>query len=296
MDPPSRIITLTTDFGQRDSYVAQMKGVILGISPGATLVDVSHDVGPQAIEEALYITQTAWEAFAAGTVHVCVVDPGVGTDRPALALETERGWFVGPDNGALSSALPDAARDLIVTPETDSRGQGNARPPALAAVPEGVKAFEITNERYMREHVSATFHGRDVFAPAAAHLSLGVSASDLGPAIDELFAYPPLRARRDEDGVLRARVIHVDGFGNVITDARAEDLPPAFTATLRGRRRINGPTTTYAEASPEAGQSRPRLAAIVGSGGYLELALPNGRAAAELAARLGDEVEIRPEE
>ena len=268
MAPPT--ITLTTDFGLGDSYVAQMKGAILSINPEATIVDMSHELSAQVIASVLYVTQTGWSAFPRGSIHVCVVDPGVGGERRALAIETEASCYIGPDNGVLSAALPDAARPL----------DGVASVP----LPDGVRAFAITNERFMRTSVSATFHGRDVFAPAAAQLSLGVKPHELGEAVTEIVAHPALRARRDEGGPLRARVVHVNHFGNVITDARADDLPATFTATLRGRRRISGPVKTYEEGSG--------LAAIVGSGGYLEIALPNGNAARELNARIGDAVEI----
>jgi S-adenosylmethionine hydrolase len=271
VSPARPIITLTTDFGPSDSYVAQMKGAVLAINPEATIVDVSHGLSAQAIASLLYVTQTAWAAFPRGAIHVCVIDPGVGGERQALAIETEAACYIGPDNGVLSSALPDDARPV------DGAGR--------APLPDGIRAFAITNERFLRAPVSATFHGRDVFAPAAAHLSLGISPSELGEPVTEMLAHPALRARRDENGPLRARVVHVDHFGNVITDARAADLPATFTATLRGRRRVSGPVTTY--------EGAPGLTAIVGSSGYLEIALPNGNAARELNARIGDAVEIQ---
>ena len=176
--PP--IITLTTDFGPSDTYVAQMKGVILSINPNASIVDVTHEIRPQQITQAAFLAQTAWPAFTRQAIHIAVVDPGVGTKRRALVVETERGRFLGPDNGILSAALPDDAR-----PATRS----------TITLPEGVHAFEITNQRYMRHPVSATFHGRDIFSPAAAYLSIGVKAGDLGTPVAELTALPPFRAR-----------------------------------------------------------------------------------------------------
>jgi S-adenosylmethionine hydrolase len=240
------------------------------------IVDVGHEIAPQSIESALYVTQTAWAAFPVRSIHVCVVDPGVGSDRHALLIETETACFIGPDNGVLSAALPSDAR-----PDAAEGAQATE-------LPAGTRAIAIANERYLRQPISATFHGRDVFAPAAAHLSLGVAASELGEPVDEVLAHPPLRARRDESGTLRARVVHIDHFGNVITDALASDLPPAFVATLRGRRRVAGPARTYAEAAG--------LTTIAGSSGYLEFALPNGNAARELNARIGDAVEIHEAE
>ncbi|OGO50766.1 MAG: hypothetical protein A2148_03475 [Chloroflexi bacterium RBG_16_68_14] len=267
------VITLTTDFGLADPYVAAMKGVILALNPRAVIVDVSHEVRPQRLLQAAFITQSAWPFFPGDAVHVAVVDPGVGTERRALALVTPRGRFLGPDNGVLSAALPDEAR-----PPPD---QGLA----LVPLPAGYRAFAITNRRLLREPVSATFHGRDVFAPAAAHLSLGLRPEELGEPVEAMLTFPPLRARRDPDGVLRAQVVHIDRFGNVVTDVRAEDLPEGpFTVELAGQL-VPGPVRTYAEATG--------LAALVGSSGYLEVALPNGSAGEALGVDIGDAVVVR---
>jgi len=269
-EPP--IVTLTTDFGLADPYVAAMKGVLLERAPGVTIVDVSHDVRPQRIEQAVFITQSAWPYFPDGAVHVAVVDPGVGGDRLALALVTPRSSYVGPDNGVLSSALPD-----------DARPQAGAGPVSL---PDGYRAFAIANERILRAPVSATFHGRDVFAPAAAHLAIGLPAGELGAPLDTVVALPPLRARNEPDGSLRARIVHVDRFGNAVTDARAADLPPGALVVEVAGHQIAGPVPTYAEARGPA--------ALVGSAGYLELALPGASAAAELGIEVGDEALVRP--
>jgi hypothetical protein len=268
------IITLTTDFGLADSYVAEMKGIILGINAQATIVDVSHAVRPQRLLQAVFITQAAWLSFPTGAVHVAIVDPGVGTDRRAIALVTPRGHFVGPDNGVLSAALPEEAR-----PQSPGG-------PTSVAVPAGCRAFTITNPRLLREPLSATFHGRDVFAPAAAHLSLGMPAETLGEPVDALLAFPPIRARRRADDALEAEVVHVDRFGNVVTDARAEDLPEGpFTVELAGQR-VPGPVRTYAEATGPA--------ALVTSSGYLAVILPNGSAAETLGVEIGDGALLRP--
>ena len=271
----SDIITLTSDFGLADPYVAAMKGVMLGLNPRAVIVDVSHEVRPQRLLQAVFITQSVWPFFPPGSIHIVVVDPGVGTSRRALVLETPRGHFLGPDNGVLSAGLPDDARP----PANEG--------PAPVALPAGFRAFAITNRRYLRDPMSATFHGRDVFAPAAAHLSLGVPPDELGEPVETVLAFPPLRARRCADGSLQGRVVHIDRFGNVVTDVRADDLPQgAFTVELAGQQ-VPGPVRTYAEATG--------LAAIVGSSGYLEIALPNGSAAATLRVDTGDAVVVRPE-
>ena len=285
------IITLTTDFGLADSYVAEMKGVILGINAQATIVDVSHAVRPQRILQAVFMTQVAWRSFPTGAIHVAIVDPGVGTDRRAIALVTPRGHFVGPDNGVLSAALPDDARPQSPGDPTSVALPDDARPqspggPTSVAVPAGCRAFTITNPRLLREPLSATFHGRDVFAPAAAHLSLGMPAETLGEPVDALLAFPPIRARRRADGALQAEVVHIDRFGNVVTDARAEDLPEgAFTVELAGQR-VPGPVRTYADATGPA--------ALVTSSGYLAVILPNGSAAETLGVEIGDGALLRP--
>ncbi len=268
------IITLTSDFGLADAYVAAMKAVILDINPRTTLVDVSHDVRPQRLLQAVFITQGAWPFFPPGAIHVVVVDPGVGTERRALALITPRGAFLGPDNGVLSSALPDDARPTA------------AQGPSAAPLRAGYRAFAITSPRFMHEPVSATFHGRDVFAPAAAHLSLSVAPDELGDRVETLYAFPPLRAARCADGSVQAHVVHIDRFGNVVTDARADDLPEgALIAEVAGQR-IAGLVPTYAKATG--------LAALVGSSGYLEVSLPNDSAAEALRVEIGDAVLVRP--
>ncbi len=266
------IITLTTDFGLSDAYVGAMKGVLLSINPRASIVDVTHGVRPQQILQAAFLTQAAWPHFPDGAIHVAVVDPGVGTERRAVAIETPHGRFVGPDNGVLSATLPDEAR-----PEAGA---------APVALPVRCRAFEITDARYLRDQVSATFHGRDIFAPAAAHLSLGVPIEDLGERLDRIVALPALRARRMTDGSLAGQVVHIDHFGNVITDIRAGDLPAQEFVVLIGRHRVPGPVPTYASATA--------LCALAGSSGYIEIALPNGNAARELGCAIGDTATLQP--
>ncbi|MDP2675044.1 MAG: SAM-dependent chlorinase/fluorinase [Dehalococcoidia bacterium] len=271
--PAQAIITLTSDFGLADTYVAAMKGVILSLNPNAVIVDVSHAVRPQRIEQGAFLLEVARPYFPANAIHVAVVDPGVGTERRGLALRTSLGVFVGPDNGVLSPALAEEVREGV--------GEGGGRVP----LPEGSTGVELTNARYQRLPVSHTFHGRDVFAPAAAHLSLGVALPELGEAVTEAFVLPPFRARRQPDGSLAGRVVHVDGFGNLITDVRAEDLSSSeITVEIRGRQ-IAALRRAYAGA--------PGLAALVGSSGFLEIALPGGSAAAETGGDIGEPVTVR---
>ncbi|HJX13116.1 MAG TPA: SAM-dependent chlorinase/fluorinase [Dehalococcoidales bacterium] len=269
------VITLTTDFGLADAYVAAVKGVILGINPGVTLVDISHAIRPQDIGQAAFVLGTAYESFPHGTVHVAVVDPGVGTGRRAVILKTPGGSFVAPDNGVLS---------YVIQRYSTGAPEGNA---LAARLGEGAEAVAITTARFWRTPVSATFHGRDIFAPVAAHLSLGVPLADFGKKIDTLAVLPLPRPRREADGSLVGQVIHVDSFGNLITNIRSADLPRA-TASLTvevGNKVIRGLSRTYRDGGG--------LLALVGSSDRLEISLPEGDAAAFLRVGAGDCVIIR---
>ncbi len=265
------VVTLTTDFGLNDAYVGAIKGVLVGINGALQIVDVTHDVRPQNVSHAAFMTQCAWPFFPSDAVHLAVVDPGVGTERRAIALETPFGRFVGPDNGVLSAALPEDVRPSRT---------------GTVSLPDGYRAISVTNRRYALQQVSATFHGRDVFAPAAAHLSRGVLIDALGEPVERIIALPPLRAPRGVDGSLQGLVVHIDRFGNVITDVRTADLPAGpFLVEIAGHR-VPGPIRTYAEATG--------LAAIAGSSGYVEIALPNGEAANELGIDVGAVAVLRP--
>jgi hypothetical protein len=274
MSGPPPIITLTTDFGLQDPYVAAMKGTILAINPAARLVDVSHAIRPQAIEQAVFVLAAAWPYFPPGAIHVVVVDPAVGSRRRALALRTAGSTFVGPDNGVLSAALSDDVRAAA----------GDSAAPVR--LPAGCRAVSLTNERYFRSPVSSTFHGRDIFGPVVAHLSLGVPLEDLGDPVERIVALPPFRARRQSDGSLRGRVLHIDAFGNLITDVRVDDLPSRGAITEVAGRTVKGVSATY--------EPGPDLLAVTGSSGYLEIAAPGGSAAAVLKVGLGEAVVVRP--
>ncbi len=267
------LITLTTDFGLGDPYVGAVKGAILSVNPGATIVDISHEVQPQAIEQAAFVLGAAWPYFPAGTIHVAVVDPGVGTQRRGIALVTGEGIFVGPDNGVLSAALPE---------ETRNAAAGGRQ---AVALPRGMTAYLLTNERFHRWPVSPTFHGRDIFAPAAAHLALGVPPEEMGLSVSAVTALPPLRAVREADGSLLGRVVHVDRFGNLVTDVRGEQLPAKLLLVEVRGRMIRGLSRTYGD--------RPGLLALIGSGGHLEVAVAGGSAARELGVGAGERVVVR---
>ncbi len=272
-DPP--VITLTTDFGVSDHYVGVMKGVILSINPRATIVDITHQVQPQRVEEGAFLLGAAWPHFPPGSVHVVVVDPGVGTDRPALALSTPSAFFVGPDNGVLSAALPDSARPRGLRPL-----------PRSVELPEGYNAVAISNPGYLRQPVSATFHARDVFAPVAAHLSLGASLDSFGVKASTMRALPPFKAVRKSDGTLEGRVVHIDQFGNLITTIRGTDIAKSDVTVEIAGASIHGIARTYGTGE--------EMVAVIGSSGYLEIALPLGSAEQLLDAELDAPVGVRP--
>ncbi len=271
--PAPAVITLTSDFGLGDPYVAAMKGVILAVNPQAVIIDITHQVHPQAIAQGAFLLAAAVPYFPRGAIHLAVVDPGVGTARRALALRTPAATFLGPDNGLLSAALSQNLR-------AQASPSGSRLP-----LPEGYEAVALENRRYFREPVSATFHGRDIFAPAAAYLSLGLALSELGPPLSTIHVLPPFRALRQAEGTLRGRVLHIDRFGNLITDIRDEDLGTGALVVEVAGQTIEGLSRTYGQ-----GQG---LIAYVGSWGYLEVALVGGSAAAALRGSVGLEVIVR---
>lgn len=260
------IITLTTDFGYRDGFVGMMKGVIWGICPSAQIVDLSHDIAPQNVAQGALLLGRAARYFGAGSVHVAVVDPGVGTDRRGLAARIGGQYFVGPDNG-LCTPLVEAAR---------------------RAGEECVFAA-LDNPVYWLPNVSRTFHGRDVFAPAAAHLACGLNLEALGTVISDPVLKPLPAAQKTADGWL-ASVIAVDAFGNLATNLSwNEALGGSLTIHIKGRV-IKGLSTTFGEHAPG------ELIALVDSDGQIAIAQVNGSAARVLAAGLGEAVEVRFED
>ncbi|MDV2989587.1 MAG: SAM-dependent chlorinase/fluorinase [Dehalogenimonas sp.] len=271
------VITLTTDFGTTDAYVGAVKGVILGINPAAQIVDISHQIQPQNIHQAAFILSRAFPYFPHSAVHLVVVDPGVGSNRRIIILRTPVGTFIGPDNGVLSYA----ARGYILQ-ETGSAARG----PQLATLTGEARAVAVTNSHFFRQPVSDTFHARDIMAPVAALLSQGFQINAFGETIDRLQMLPLSRPASD-GAVVQGHVIHIDSFGNIITDVRCEDLLPGsndLRLELHGHL-ISGLAQNYADTNG--------LLALFGSSGYLEIALKNGSAAAITSVRIGDEIKIR---
>jgi len=276
----SAVITLTTDFGLLDAYVASMKGVILDVNPEATLVDICHNIKPQNIAQAAFVLGTTYKYFPKKTIHLVVVDPGVGTERKAIILRTPLACFVAPDNGVLSHVIQQALIELVV-----KKGRLSVKGGLKAGA--NIEVVQITNPRFWRSPVSTTFHGRDIFAPVAAALSLGFPPIEFGEPVTSVEMLPISRPEKRPDGSLVAHIIHIDSFGNLITDIASGDLPPAEQlATIEvGNRLIPGLSRTYAEGSG--------LLALIGSSGYLEVSLKGGNAAFLLDAKVGDEVRLR---
>ncbi len=253
MNSRSGIVTLLTDFGTDSSYVAAMKGAILTVNPRALLVDATHAVGPQRILEAAYLLDTYWRHFPPGTVHLAVVDPGVGSERRPVALYAEGHFFVGPDNGLFSYQARRVESAVLLHPGRHSRG-----------------------------FISATCHGRDLFAPVAGHLSRGEALAALGATYPAVTALPEAWPRR-QGNRLFGRVLHVDRFGNVVTNFDAADAERAVGVRFGVDRLVQRHVRTYADAMES------ELVWLVGSAGRIEVAVRDSSAAGRLEVRTGDE-------
>jgi S-adenosylmethionine hydrolase len=256
--PP--LITLTTDFGTASPYVAVMKGVILSINPQARLLDLSHSIRAQDVRHASYFLATTAPFFPAGTIHVCVVDPGVGSERAALYAEAGGQRFIGPDNGILTGGFAKLGRACC---------------------------RRLANNRFWRPGVSSTFHGRDIFAPVAAHLSLGVDPNELGPELPEPVLLPS-RSAVTFGNKWQGEVQFVDDFGNLITNIPACKLKclPVKVALAQTKPVALRWVRTYADAAPG------ELVCLFSSDGFFEVAEVNGNAARRLGVEVGAAVEL----
>jgi S-adenosylmethionine hydrolase len=255
------IITLTTDFGLADPYVAEMKAVILGINPNAKIVDISHQVEKFNIKMGAYILAAAAPYFPRDAIHVAVIDPGVGAKRKPILIETENSFLVGPDNGLL----------------------------ALAAEKQGIRhVYEIANPRYMLPKVSTTFHGRDIFAPAAAYLSKGVSPSEFGREIHRIVK-PRFAKIFRKGSMLIGEIIHVDSFGNIITNFTADHLE---SISVKGgvKVKIGEATLRLRLCKAYAKVETKKPLAIICSHDFLEISVNQGNAAEAFKAKVGDKV------
>ncbi len=257
----SSIITLTTDFGLQDHYVSAMKAVILGIAPDIRFVDVSHQIPPQDVMAGAWVVRNAAMLYPPNTVHLVVVDPGVGTSRNMVAIQIKDQFFVGPDNGIFS----------LIGDEFE------------------YKAVRLTNKKYWRDSPSNTFHGRDIFAPVAAHLANGVSLDDLGEPLEELVTYRWAVPISDKDGIL-GWVIHIDRFGNLISNITSSLIEEAVgSSNIRiyvGNTILDELVNTFGSVS----DGEP--AAYIGSSGTLEVAINKGNAREMLGVEKGAQISI----
>jgi S-adenosylmethionine hydrolase len=258
---PAMLITLTTDFGYRDSFIGVMKGVILGINAQAKIIDLSHGIPPQDIPCAALMLRHAVSYFPDGTIHVAVIDPGVGGERRPLLIQSENRYLLGPDNGVLSLAV--------------SQKQPH-------------HAVCLSNPAYHLKPTSATFHGRDIFSPVAAHLSLGVSPAALGDPVDE-FVRLPLPSPSKSAGRIEGEILYIDSFGNLFSNIEEHDLAGVDRAHVTislGAVSMHGLAKTY--SAVRAGD----YVAVINSWGVLEIAVYQGSAQQRAQAKVGDKIYV----
>ena len=272
MDAP--LLVFTTDFGTADPYAGIMRGVVLGINPRARLMDLTHQISPQNIAQASFVLGNSYRYFPPEAIHVVVVDPGVGTGRRPVLVSTPHGRFVGPDNGVLSQVLSGLMDDAPGAPGT-------------ASLPAEVTAVHLTNSAFWRLPVSHTFHGRDIFAPVAAHLSLGVLPNEMGESIDSLAWLPMPKPTVVASGI-EGEIVYQDWYGNLVSNIPQDLLAGAsFTRVHIKQRRVDGLCRTFGDAPP--GQE---LIALIDSHGFLEVAVPNGSAASLLGVKAGERIVV----
>ncbi len=262
-----RIITLLTDFGTKDYFVAEMKAVILSINPNVEIVDITHEVEKYNILNASFILACAYKWFPKGTVHVVVVDPGVGTKRRAIVVESKNYYFVGPDNGVLM----------------------------MASLRDGIKrVVEITNKKYMLERISTTFHGRDIFAPVAAYISKGVDLSDIGREINDYIVPEFVEPQIVDKRTIIGKIIHIDSFGNLITNidrSILDKLNVSYGHHLEVRLRNKVIRVPFL---PSYGYvKKGEFLALIDSEDFLEIAVNQGNASKILNAKINDTIEVQ---
>lgn len=250
------IIALLTDFGTKDYFVGAMKGVISKINENAKIIDVTHEIEPQNINSASFNLRACYKNFPEKTIFVAVVDPGVGSDRRAILIETVDYYFIAPDNGLLSFVFDETQIYCVI---------------------------EITNEKFFNRPVSKTFHGRDIFAPVAAHLSKGVKPEEFGDEIDDFVILKESQPRKISGNEIEARIIHIDHFGNIVTNFTKQDLPENFYLEINNQR-VETMKKFYAEAEKE------EVFMIFGSAGFLEIVAFQNSARKILDVRNGDKI------
>ncbi len=251
-------IALLTDFGTKDYFVGAMKGVILQINGNAKIIDITHEIVPQNIASAGFTLRACYKNFPSKTVFVAVVDPGVGSERRAVLVETNEYFFIAPDNGLLSFVFNETEKFIV---------------------------REITNGKFFVHPVSKTFHGRDIFAPSAAHLSNNIAPTEFGKVIHDFVRFAENRPRKISDKMWEAEIIHADHFGNLITNLTANDLPENFQIFVNDRK-INSFREYFAESVEN------EIFMIFGSAGFLEIVANKNSAAKLLKASINDKIKV----
>lgn len=252
-------IALLTDFGTKDYFVGAMKGVILSINENAKIIDITHEIPPQDIRVAGFTLNACYQTFPENMIFVAVVDPGVGSNRRAILVETSKYYFIAPDNGLLSFVF-DNEKDY--------------------------KVFELTNETFFNQPISRTFHGRDIFSPVAAHLSNGIKSNKFGGEIKDFVYYKTEKPKLTDEKTIEAEIIHIDYFGNLITNLKKEDLPEKFWLEMN-ETKIEKLQTHFAEG--KVGE----IFMIFGSADYLEIVAFQDSAKKILKAEIGQKVYIK---
>ena len=250
------VIALLTDFGTKDYFVGAMKGAILSVNENAKIIDITHEIPPQDVRSASFTLRTCYKNFPPKTIFVAVVDPGVGSNRRAILFETDDYYFVAPNNGLLS---------FVFDEKTNFR------------------VFELKNEKFFAEKVSQTFHGRDIFAPVAAHLSKSVQPSEFGKEVRDFVHHKTARPRKVSAEKVEAEVIHIDYFGNLVTNLEVKDLHEKFSLEI-GTSRVDKLQNFFAEAE------KSEVFMILGSAGFLEVVAFRDSAANLLNAKIGQKI------
>ncbi len=270
---PRPSIAILTDFGAGDAYAGTMEGVIAGICPDARVIHLCHEVPPQDIIGGSLLLRGAYAFFPKETIFLCVVDPGVGTKRRAIAMRAGAHTFVGPDNGLLAWAAEEAAGDGLIA------------------------AHELTAHEYQLATVSATFHGRDIFAPAAAYLANGITIDRFGPPVEEWQRISVPATEISDHGMVRGEVLHIDGFGNLITNISRADLERSHAISPESKLGVHFRGARVAHLSMTYGDATAKsVIALFGSSGLLEIAVSGGSAKDRFGARRGEHVTVVPAE
>lgn len=253
------VIALLTDFGTKDYFVGAMKGTILSINPNSQIADITHEIEPQNVKFASFILRACYKDFPKKTIFTAVVDPGVGSERRAILVETDDYFFVAPDNGLLS----------FVFNETKN-----------------FRVFELANKKFFAENISATFHGRDIFAPVAAHLSNGIPANEFGREIFDFVRFEENKPHKISENEIEAEIIQIDRFGNLITNLKKVDLPEKFVLEI-GDKQIETLRSYFAEAK------NGEVFMIFGSAGFLEVVAFQDSAENLLQIQIGWKIKVK---